>query len=936
MTRHLDPYREFQDWLADGPTSWSDQSLDTVIRRVAVTPQQRRSHRPWELNPRRVLYAVAGLAAVVIIVAVAWAVLSGQLLPPNPPPVSTPEPSVRTSAPRSDGNSALLDDGRVLVVSGAWEGMGERVAAVTQLWDPNTGSVVATGRPIGGRVESTATALYDGRVLVVGGYAGPIPYTNAIASAELWDPATESFAPAGSMSERRALHTATLLIDGRVLVVGGSSEGASWSAELWDPASGAFHPLPPLSFARRGHTATLLSDGRVLVVGGAHLGGSLASAELWDPGTGAFSATGSLAHERSLHTATLLHDGRVLIVGGEDSRNRTPLASAEVWDPATGTFAAAGTLAQARVAHAAAPLTDGRVFFFAGNGASPPSASVEFWDPTAATFRTAAPLPHRFFNPSAVLLADGRRVLVVGFIVEPDGPTSAVIYDAGAGGASQASPSAMRVCHWDLPTGVLAEVERTGAELGVAVSASDYAATQGDIRRGVDAFSKAGCDLIVARVFSPEQQAGAAEALAANPEQRAVVVGYQRYQGRDLPNVLWVSLSADFTRVAVSDAIGRVVDGTFQGGSLSESGLATPAPPFTSSRPPKEGPFSPTGLLAQTGGRGDWLLLPDGRVLVLNRVIPMGTRGTQVFDPVRGTAALTGQPGVNRFESTATLLRDGRVLVVGGVLGRPDLPAPEIASAEIWDPATAAFTATDSMGEARRNHTATLLSDGRVLVVGGGYDEGAPAVYGLKSHSLATAEIWDPATGLFSPTGPMAEARQLHSATLLADGRVLIVGGSIREEGQAETSVASAEIWDPATGLFTRAGSLMYERSGHTATLLPDGGVLIVGGSSAEIWDPDARTFDQGGASSWPSGSVAVLVPDGRVLFFGVNSGEGSGSIRVEQWDSASGAYSAAPSLTVPISPEAAAVLDGGRVLLIGTANSPDIAVVVYDPRHEQ
>jgi large repetitive protein len=795
MSGHLEPYGEFQEWLAEGPTTWSEQSLDEVVRRVAVTPQHRRGYRHWPLMPRRVMYAVAGVAAAVLIVGVAWAVLSGQLLPSILPPASTPEPSVQSSAPRSDGNSALLDDGRVLVVSGGWQGMGSVVAAA-QVWDPISSSLIATGRPIDGRVNSTATALYDGRVLVVGGFGGQYAYpSSAIASAETWDPATESFAAAGSMSERRVGHTATLLADRRVLVVGGSgSESAGGSAELWDPASGVFSQLPPLTHARAGHTATLLPDGRVLVVGGADLAGPLASAEVWDPGTNAFSPTGSLAQARSAHTATLLQDGRVLIVGGR--RNDIALAAAEVWDPKTGNFGAAGTLAQARSEHAAAALADGRVVLFGGYDGSSFTTSVEFWDPTAATFRTAAPLPEPLFEPSAVLLPDDRRVLVVGFAGQ-DGPTSAITYDAGPAEAPEAAPT----------------------------------------------------------------------------------------------------------------------------------------PAITSSRPPADGPFSPTGLLAQTSGRGGSVMLPDGRVLVLNRSKGMlGTRGNRLLDPMSGAAALTDQPNDFRFESTATLLRDGRVLVSGGVLGRPDATIEgTLASVEVWDPATETFSSTGSMAEDRRNHTATLLPDGRVLVVGGGQDSGM-TMWAVADRSLATAEIWDPATGLFSPTGPMADARQLHSATVLADGRVLVVGGSVRQEDESETGVASAEIWDPASGLFTPAGSLVVERSGHTATLLADGRVLIVGSGSAEIWDPATTTFDEvGGEGPWPIGAVAVLVPDGRVLFFGDSSAEGRTSTGVKQWIPPSGAPSAATSLARPIRSEAAAVLDDGRVLVIGTSSVSDIAAVVYD-----
>jgi hypothetical protein len=134
----------------------------------------------------------------------------------------------------------------------------------------------------------------------------------------------------------------------------------------------------------------------------------------------------------------------------------------------------------------------------------------------------------------------------------------------------------------------------------------------------------------------------------------------------------------------------------------------------------------------------------------------------------------------------------------------------------------ASWTATGSLLEARANHTATLLSDGRVLVAGGGGS-------GL-SALLATAELYDPASGSWTATGSMNGVRILHTATLLADGRVLVAGGA---DGIGETSVdalATAELYDPDSGSWTATGTMIEARAHHTATLLPDGKVLLAGG----------------------------------------------------------------------------------------------------------
>jgi UDP-N-acetylglucosamine:LPS N-acetylglucosamine transferase len=141
----------------------------------------------------------------------------------------------------------------------------------------------------------------------------------------------------GSMATARNEHTATVLGDGTVLIVGGSNGVPLASAEIYNPVAGTFSPTGSLATARGSFTATLLADGRVLVVGGFNYevgSGILASAEIYDPVGGTFSPTGSLATARNAHTATPLADGTVLVVGG--SNGTAPLASAEVYDPSTG------------------------------------------------------------------------------------------------------------------------------------------------------------------------------------------------------------------------------------------------------------------------------------------------------------------------------------------------------------------------------------------------------------------------------------------------------------------------------------------------------------------------------------------------------------------------------------------------------------------------
>jgi hypothetical protein len=171
--------------------------------------------------------------------------------------------------------------------------------------------------------------LSDGTVLIAGGSDDDIfDGVNVTASAELFNPATETFTATGSMTEPRWQHTATLLTTGKVLLAGGASDN---SAELFDPAIGTFTATGPMTAARSEHTAALLNDGTVLLAGGAIDSESL-SAEVFDPTTNKFTPTGSMKTARFIHTATPLNNGQVLITGGQSAlQANLVLNSAEVY-----------------------------------------------------------------------------------------------------------------------------------------------------------------------------------------------------------------------------------------------------------------------------------------------------------------------------------------------------------------------------------------------------------------------------------------------------------------------------------------------------------------------------------------------------------------------------------------------------------------------------
>lgn len=255
---------------------------------------------------------------------------------------------------------------------------------------------------------------------------------------------------------------------------------------------------------------------------------------------------------------------------------------------------------------------------------------------------------------------------------------------------------------------------------------------------------------------------------------------------------------------------------------------------------------------------------------------------------MHGVFIPTGSMMEARIDATATRLPDGRVLIAGGwsqlraglIDGETDKDVGALATAEIFDPVIGTFSATGSMTQARRNATATLLADGRVLIAGGfGSARSADGGENLR-ESLDSAEIHDPVTGTFSAVGGMTSTRAFHSATLLEDGSVLLAGGLGYLGGQAPTApgsgpLDSVESYDPATQAFRSIPSRLHTgRWTPVATLLGDGRVLIVGGEGslpiADIFDPRDETFtDIAATDAGASASAAGILPDGRVVVIG-------------------------------------------------------------------
>ena len=294
---------------------------------------------------------------------------------------------------------------------------------------------------------------------------------------------------------------------------------------------------------------------------------------------------------------------------------------------------------------------------------------------------------------------------------------------------------------------------------------------------------------------------------------------------------------------------------------------------------------------------------------------------------------LTGSLATGRTLHSATLLATGRVLVVGG----QSLAAPfqTFASAELYDPTAGTWSPTGSLATARENHFAVRLQDGKILVGGG---------YSIEQQAqLRSVELYDPATGLWTPTGSMTVARDLPSAVLLNDGRVLVAGGQGAAPSQA---LGSAEIYDPATGSWTATGSMTSPRMAHSAVLLPNGRGLVAGGASGTLASPQllntAEQYDVAAGTWTAAGSFgtargfhrSVLQANGAPLIVGGSNFVSAPFSSTDRFDPAAGTWAAVGALATARISHTATLLPNGRILVAGgggTAPAPLSSVELFD-----
>jgi RHS repeat-associated protein len=698
---------------------------------------------------------------------------------------------VRVTAPAAFASGGRRVAAR-LAVRGSqielWVDAGGEPVLVDPVWAPAASMT-------GSRYFHTAVTLNGGKVLVTGGYRT----SAAVATAEIYDPATMLWTPTGAMNVARYIHTATLLPDGKVLVAGGGTGAAVVnSAEIYDPATALWTLTGSMTVPRNAHTAILLSTGKVLVAGGGNGSSANLTAELYNPSTKLWTSTGSMTGARYFHTATLLSSGKVLVAGGFGT---AALASAEIYDPVATTWSAAHGMNSPRYYHTATLLSSGKVLVVAGLYSGGPLASAEVYDATANTWTTGGAMIAARYVHSATLLASGKVLVAGGY--NSTSLASAEVFDPST--TSWSSAGSMITPRYEHTATLLTA---TGKVLivGGYNSSTPFASAE--------LFDPLANTWASAGTMTSARYAHTATLL---PSGNVLVLGGisgSYLTNSDLYNPItkaWTSVPAMSTprgyHTATLLATGKVLvlGGYNATGPLATGALYDPQTNLWIAAPP-----------AMNVAR--WVhatvLLNDGRVLVVGGYGVSAATSAAIYVATSNSwQSAPAQMGTDRYFHTATLLKTGSVLVTGGITSASTFPG-----ASVYAPGANTWTATGLMGATRSSHASTLLVNGKVLVTGG---------HNASPGQLASAELYDPGTNGWSAASSMTGARFDHSAMLLGNGLVLVAGGT------GATTLSSAELFNPVANSWVAAPSMLAARSTHLATLLGGGNVLVTGGSDS-------------------------------------------------------------------------------------------------------
>ncbi len=720
----------------------------------------------------------------------------------------------------------VLPNGKVLVAGGDDNATGFAIASA-ELYDPATGTFTATESMKQARDSHTATLLPNGKVLIAGGYDAT---GSPLFSAELYDPAAGTFTLTGMMTVDRAEQTATLLPNGKVLIAAGASFTApiAANAELYDPSSGTFTASAGtmVDGNRSGHRAVLLLDGTVLIAGGFGTNGYTSSAEIYNPGSDSFTATGSMTANRYYPTATLLSSGQVLIDSGHNGTNVN--LTADVYNPGLRTFTQAGTTTASHYGGVAGLLPKGKVLIAGGGGGGVRNPLADIFDPDKGIFLPTASMKDARVFAAAAQLNNG-QLLVSGGADGPGNITATAEYYVTSLEASTVS----------LPDGVVSQpysaaINGSGGTGNVTLSVSSGALPNGlslvngqnptisgtPTAAGLFTFSLTATD-----PGPPVETDTASFSIriwspAAGPGANLNFVVQPTTAQAGLPITPNVAVSVQTTSGPVSGAVVTLaIENNPRGGTLSGTASAVTGPSGIAVFP---------GLSINNIGPGYSLLAstPNFPGAISNS-----------FDVVPPTPILSFAPQPGTGTALPVFLPAIQVQAVDGN-GAP-LPYIPITLTVGTNACAGVNNTLTGNGTTGANGIATVTN---MRVRGGG-----PGFTLLASTFRGTAVGSSPFDLIgFCGTGGMAAPRWDARSTLLPSGKILVTGGAIVP---GPVVLNSAELYDPTSRAFSGTGNLNVARYLHTSTLLPNGLVLIAGGagasplSSAKLYDPASGAF---------------------------------------------------------------------------------------------
>ena len=665
----------------------------------------------------------------------------------------------------------------------------------------------------------------------------------------------------------RSSHTATTLTDGRILVVGGlgSDKKPMSKVEIYDPKTDTWTATNDCRSPRADHTATVLKNGNVLVVGGTSDVGVASTAEIFYPKTETWEYAGRMNFARQTHRATLLNDGRILITGGKGVNKA--IDAVELYNPVTKAWSRAGSLNFPKYGHTATLLPDGNVLVAGGGEGFVRQVHGEIFYPESSTWRSLTSVMDIGRGGHTATLLKNETILFVGGTQESNQSSMYDISNEGWIGDSQTEK--IRDNH-------TATLMNDGRVL----------------------ITGGGTSILSAEVYDPDTQtwSSAGDMNISRREHTAtilnngnvLVVGGQH--GGDITSLVEVfdpkidrwdsyNLEGKWTDTSVMNVPRKnhsstlLPDGSvlIVGGITRDDGLDTSGPTQLLDQAERyfvDGikKWTLAGKMSNSRTGHTASLLPDGNVLIAGGgsvIVKSGEqdekvltylKSTETYDYRNNTWLESQSMNVGRWEHTATVLSSGDVLIVGG-----EDSDGKLSSTELFKVDTRQWIVLDDLSYPRARHIAVVLSDNRILVAGGGNK---------------TAEVYDFQSNTWTDIGDISQNLNLTAASRLPDGKAIIVGGYGADGAQHQV-----EIYNPEFDVWNMGPKIPKPRVRASLTDLNKDSILLVGGNQyTHSWIFDTNTLTWAKAAKMltaRTGQAATQLSDGKVLVSGGENRKG-------------------------------------------------------------